>query len=234
MSYNNGAKIVTDGLVLCFDVGNTKSYTISGSVLNDLSRRGHDSSITGSIQYDERFAGGLIFTGSDYISVAHDDQLSCGVSGSLTVEAVFITPNHTQNGAIFTKRLTDSSTNTDYMLFYSTSGPNITWGTGPSGDSVAWMSSTEFNYDNTPMYFCGTIDGINNFKTLYKNGNLLSSGTFSLKATANSNPLYVGKYYGAGYYFQGSIFLLRIYNRALSATEVLKNYNGFKKRFSLP
>ena len=40
MSYSNGPRIATDGLVLCLDAGNSKSYSGSGTTWNDLSGNG--------------------------------------------------------------------------------------------------------------------------------------------------------------------------------------------------
>jgi hypothetical protein len=37
----------------------------------------------------------------------------------------------------------------------------------------------------------------------------------------------------AGRNFKGSIYSTSIYNRALSATEILQNYNALKSRFNL-
>ena len=35
------------------------------------------------------------------------------------------------------------------------------------------------------------------------------------------------------FYYQGNIYVFMIYNRALSADEILQNYNAFKGRFGL-
>jgi hypothetical protein len=48
----------------------------------------------------------------------------------------------------------------------------------------------------------------------------------------------IGAYNGgtpnlAGYYYNGSMAIIRVYNRNLSASEVLQNYNALKGRFSL-
>jgi hypothetical protein len=46
MAYQNGPKIVADGLVLCLDAGNPKSYTGSGTTWTDLSRNGNNGTLT--------------------------------------------------------------------------------------------------------------------------------------------------------------------------------------------
>jgi hypothetical protein len=46
-------------------------------------------------------------------------------------------------------------------------------------------------------------------------------------------PFYVGGDPTGNDYFQGYIALVQVYNRALSATDVLQNYNAQKTRFGL-
>jgi hypothetical protein len=43
----------------------------------------------------------------------------------------------------------------------------------------------------------------------------------------------IGGYFNNNYYFSGSVSQFQVYNRALSASEVLQNYNASKSRFNL-
>ena len=64
---------------------------------------------------------------------------------------------------------------------------------------------------------------------LYING--ASVATLATSFVQNtSQPLTIGSTPSA-FYFNGSIPITRIYNRALSASEVLKNFNAQKARF---
>ena len=47
MPNNYGPRLVTDGLVLCLDAGNSKSYPGSGTAWNDLSRNGNNGTLNG-------------------------------------------------------------------------------------------------------------------------------------------------------------------------------------------
>ena len=44
---------------------------------------------------------------------------------------------------------------------------------------------------------------------------------------------YLARNIGTDHYFSGNIYLSKIYNRALSATEIQQNYNATKTRFGL-
>ena len=72
---------------------------------------------------------------------------------------------------------------------------------------------------------------------LYKNGALVGSNAHTFASVKNStNPLYLGNYNGNEYtqQFSGDMGIVRIYNKALSADEVLLNYNANKSLYGLP
>ena len=65
----------------------------------------------------------------------------------------------------------------------------------------------------------------------YLNGVLQNTRTVSHSSSTFSN-LYIGSDSGsANRYYNGRISMVQLYNRALSATEVLQNYNATKGRY---
>ena len=71
---------------------------------------------------------------------------------------------------------------------------------------------------------------------VYKNGVLFStSSNFSTFSTGNTdNTLSVGRINSANlWYWNGGVSSVGIYNRALSASEILQNFNATKSRFGL-
>ena len=104
-----------------------------------------------------------------------------------------------------------------------------------------FLFSTSFSLSTGVWnYYVVTLDGGASTSTdrvkVYANGAALSnstSGVTSLNtATSNFN---IGRREasGGGFYFDGKIPNLHIYNRTLSSTEVLHNYNALKGRFGL-
>ena len=80
VAYNS--KIVTDGLVLCLDAGNSKSYPGTGTTWTDLSGRGNTGTLTNGPTYSSANGGSIVFDGSN-------DFVQC--TGSLTLTtATFI------------------------------------------------------------------------------------------------------------------------------------------------
>jgi len=69
---------------------------------------------------------------------------------------------------------------------------------------------------------------------IYVNGALVSTTTNAYTLSVNSEPVRIGYAPSDGVqYFYGSLANPRIYNRALTAAEVLRNYNADKAKFGL-
>ena len=51
MALAHSPRIITDGLVLCLDAGNTKSYPGSGTAWSDLSGQGNNGTLTNGPTY---------------------------------------------------------------------------------------------------------------------------------------------------------------------------------------
>jgi hypothetical protein len=67
---------------------------------------------------------------------------------------------------------------------------------------------------------------------VYLDGVLLTNGVAGGTQTFNSK---IGSTYDVGgtRYFQGDVYVNRVYNKALTATEVKQNYNAYKNRFDI-
>jgi hypothetical protein len=75
-----------------------------------------------------------------------------------------------------------------------------------------------------------TYNASNGVTVGYLNGVQQGTINFTSNVTFNSIPFNLCKSQ-AGVYFDGSVALSRCYNRALTAAEVLQNYNAQKNRF---
>ena len=67
ISYN--PRTITDGLVLCLDAANSKSYPGSGTTWTDLSGNGNNGTLVNGPTYSSSNGGSLVFDGTnDYIT----------------------------------------------------------------------------------------------------------------------------------------------------------------------
>ena len=225
--YANGPKIVTDGLVLCLDAANSKSYPGTGTAWNDISGNGNNGTLVNSVGYSSNNGGSLVFDGvNDRAQCSNSSSLN--ITNSITMESwIHPTAYKTTGGGggmIITKLsyyLELAGSGVMRVYFYDLSSPGYHNGT-----------------INIPLniwsYVIGVRDKTNNSIRIYVNGNLdreISSITGNIRS--NSTALTIGSYSGANYEFTGKISGSKIYNRALSAQEIQQNYNALKGRYGL-
>jgi hypothetical protein len=237
MSAFGGPNIIDDGLVLYLDAGNRKSYVSGSTTWFDKSGRGNNGTLTNGPTFNSANLGSVVFDGTnDYVDCGNDSSISFGQSRSFTIEIIFNTANYIQSlGTLIARRNSDISSATDYMVFYE-SGNKFTFGIGAASSPNSWTSVSDFNVNNQIMAFTGVVSSTgveSGQKIMYKNGVELNNLTYSVKASSTTNNTYIGKYNGSGGYFNGNIFSVKVYNRALSPQEVLQNYNATKGRFGL-
>jgi len=228
MATNYNPRIITDGLVLCLDAANPKSYPGSGDTWFDLSGNGNNGTLNGA-GYDNGSLGSLSFDETD-------DNVNCGdndifkISSTLTLEAWFRISTYVNWSGIIGKSNTVKGV---YVMHLSASAQRVRF----SYNSVSpWTvniidGNTTLN-TNQWYHSVITYDGTNvNF---YINGSLdktqnIGSITFD---TGSGFPVTLGQDPpGTNEFFNGRIAKASIYNRALTASEISQNYLATKSRY---
>ena len=223
-----GVNIVTNGLVLYLDAANTKSYVSGSTTWNDISRGGNNGTLVNGPTFDNGNGGSIVFDGVD-------DYVNCGTftglgSSNRTINVWFKIISLSVSGNKRIISLVTDNTNTDtpaFTLGYNTTLTSLNVGLG--GDPYnGYLILAAFTL-NTWINICGSITS--NTISAYVNGNLFGSATNT--GIVGVNPIvYLGRY--NNFYSQyGNINIAQtlIYNRALSAAEVLQNYNALKSRY---
>jgi hypothetical protein len=109
---------------------------------------------------------------------------------------------------------------------------NNTFAAGRNGGGGGFLrNSLAAVFANTWYHICMTYDGTN--ASFYLNGSFLSTQTIGTNGINNGVSL-LGSYTSSApsETFNGTIGSARIYNRALTATEVLQNYNAQKSKYT--
>ena len=127
----------------------------------------------------------------------------------------------------------------DELLLMDRSSWNDTYGieiwTESMKMTVRGSSSTKINGTQTlsaDTWYHTVVTFNSTIATIYINGVLDKTGTVSALTDSTYN-FNIGRYPTSGLYFwDGEIASLRMYNRVLSPSEVLHNYNALKGRFS--
>lgn len=112
-----------------------------------------------------------------------------------------------------------------------------------SNGDISYADSSLWSYSTFGYHYSGITAGVfhhvvatknGSTVTIYVDGNVVISKSFGSAITQTNNNLYIGSYNGSGNYFAGQIPVARIYNRALTAGEILNNYNHYKTKYNLP
>ncbi len=72
MATRYNSQVVKDGLVVCLDAGNPKSYPGTGNTWYDLTINGNNGTLTNGPTFSSINGGGIVFDGiNDYVSVGN-------------------------------------------------------------------------------------------------------------------------------------------------------------------
>lgn len=229
MSVYYNPRVVTHGLVLALDAGNTKSYPGSGTAWTDLSGNSNNGTLINGPTYSSDNGGSIVFDGTnDYVDVSGTESLNAPMSIDFTL-SVWMYPTKTDNwqGVLNKNR----STSTHIGLFLSSSNQFI-FGSGPS-DGSANLAGSTFSANN--WYHVVLVQTTNTSREIYINGSLDVTKTSSFGTNSSGSETFrLGQATGVNEYFGGRISNVSIYNnKALTAAEVKQNYNVTKGRYGL-
>jgi hypothetical protein len=227
MALAHSPRIVTDGLVLCLDAGNAKSYPGSGTTWTDLSGRGNNGTLVDGVGYNGSNGGSLVFDGvNDYVNAGNNSSLS--FTNNLTIQ-VWCSSNISDNNYRTPLMKTTNTLWTDGYGFYQQGGNFYFFINQWNGAHIVSVSKTTFSLTS----FVATYDGAN--LKLYENGILRQTGSpFTSNVSNSATNLEIGRGSGVNnFVWNGNISQVSIYNRALTAAEVQQNYNALKGRYGI-
>jgi hypothetical protein len=234
-------KIVTDSLILYVDAANSRCYTSPSTTLKELTDIGTGALVAGT-GYSSSNLGAWTFDGTDdYIDLG-TRLPSLGLTYPMSIDAWVNPTNIVDSGArgIFTGAA--NPTNTVYVGFnllisYPTYQIFTIIGdeTGNGSTNRRSLTSTNSITPGVWNHVVATVVSGPTFE-IYINGTLSSgttTGTGGALSWGTNATAQMGQ--GPGYpnKFNGSIASAKFYNKQLSASEVLQNYNASKKRFGL-
>ena len=184
----------------------------SGTIV-DYSGEGNNGTTYGGVTYgaEGKFNTALEFDGvDDYVEVPDSDSLD--ITDEITIET-WIKLKNTGKNYIVDKfhewglKVTDYKQTVTFFI---------------ADQSPVDFVTTETISLNTWTHIVASYDGTN--RRIYFNGVEVKSDTPSGSIGTSTGSLFIGNYGGGGFSFDGKIDEVRIYNRALSAEEILDHY----------
>jgi hypothetical protein len=232
---DSGQKIVTNGLVLHLDAAQLRSYPTTGTTWTDLSGTGNNGTLTNGPTFSSANGGSIVFDGTnDYVGLGTPSSLNI-VNNNTTINAwvnLNVFPVAGSPFTVYAKGFDGTSeqvvlriTNTSIFIgtFNNSGGTKSTTvlhaGLITTGN---WVHITgQYDNDTWKIYTNGTL----------RASTLTNQGSYSSTAPCSIGGGWLTTQYGR--FFNGRISYLEVYNTALSATEVLQNFNATKSRYGL-
>jgi hypothetical protein len=222
---------VTSNLRLYYDPSNTSSYPGTGTTINDLSGNGLNGTMS-NITFTSPY---FTYNGSSsQISVADNALLEPG-SGDWTIE-FWVNHSVIASSSRVLIGKTDGGGSADWGYGLRTAANGNTFMEVGNGTTSLQSSITALT-TNTWYQVVGVWTNVaSNSLALYINGNLIGSIPHSFTSVKNTtSPLYLGSFNGGQFsqWLNGRMGVVRMYNSALTGSEILQNFNADKSKYGL-
>jgi hypothetical protein len=206
-----------------------------GTILSDLSGNGNTGTLTNGVGYGNSNNGSFVFDGAnDYVptSTLSNQFLTTGFTVSVWLYYIPTTANDnliSWGGGAF------NGTAYSWEIRLRGNNGNIEFspGIGPGGTGIPnrlqYISPSGWGL----RIMCIDVTFVaNGVATLYENGVSRATRDYTgIGVSSQTRAIDVGR--GSDTYFPGNIYSVKVYNRALTASEIRQNYNATKGRYGL-
>lgn len=238
MGFYRGPNIVRDSLLFHLDASSYRSYPVTGSTWYDLTPNGNDATIDGTTTFIDTLpksfqtannTGEYDFRNFDEIKLT-----------DCTLSVWFKTNTVSSDQVLFSQ---GSFTTTEPMTVWvdaSVAGGDVGTGNVETIDVVVYDGTTlhrisaPSNTIATDTIYCldVVIKPSVNWLAIYVDGDEKVSNTKTWNGIGTGTTIFrVGGSASAGYGVDGNIYASKIYTRALTAEEILQNYNAQRERY---
>jgi len=233
MSTKYSPKIVTDGLVLCLDAANSKSYVGSGTSWRDISGNGNHFTVNASAFASNSAGKYMDFNGSYGLATATSGVDVPGLSDATGVTYHVVT--RIKNSTAEWRTLTRSAVNDHHVIIQSGA-----WDIGMYDNDSAGFLSTSFSQQSLPGY--GTSAWISMYWRWQSVSPYYQFSYNDTPGTARGTLTSVNSRYNRGFWALGGIYntqywgdiaMFNVYAKSLTDAELLQNFNATRGRFSL-
>ena len=215
--------IVRDGLVLNLDAAKRDSYPGTGTVWRDIAGGVITGSLVNGPTFNTNNGGSITFDGVDDYVICTKSNITGNTPWSISI---WINVDISKNGA----------GRQGWMVWRGGQSTSQLIAIGvTSGYVEVAHYANDTTFTNSPISF-GTFQNITvtfngTTELIYMNGTNTDNKSTSLSLT--DGDWYFSSRVGASGFLKCNMSQFIVYNRALSATEVLQNYNATKGRFGL-
>lgn len=239
---SGGPDTISDGLIMYMDAANTRCYPGTGTVWTDLSTQNNNGTLDTAVTFastPSRFETNATLPADSNSEILSTNTLTFTDTQEYSFD-FFVrleTGWHSDTGSSVFNMLTGfGGAGSPFVAVRPNTNAGIDWSIWwrqPTGVYVTGSLITNFDLTDVWVNFSFVITS-DRVVTIYLNSVLLYTLTLATSAFQINR---IASAYNGGdgnfYSLQGDIATARYYNRALSAAEVLQNYNSLKGRFLL-
>jgi hypothetical protein len=218
--------IITDELVFYVDAANPKSFINGNTTWDDMGGENNGTLINGPT-FDSGDGGSIVFDGSnDYVDYGAPTWLG---TGPITLSC-FI--KYGPGNITACSVISDYDSNGIGSLYMQIRFDNVKYFRGNNaGSSTNLLTTVDLNDDK--WHNVVFTDDQSRFRIYIDGIEDNDRSSIPESSIANSTSFMIGQNGLGSSFFPGRLSNIKIYNRALSATEVAQNYNALKGRFGL-
>ena len=218
MGVKVGPRIIQNGLIRDVDAAVPRSYSGTGLTANGLIG-GIGGTLVNGTGFGTTNNGFFIFDGTnDYINFGNSSTLQ-QTSGTISAWAKTNSPGASYRGIIAKQGA--------YGLFY-VDGVLVAYDWPADVPRSTGINIADNTWKNVVLTY---QSGVNNGTRIYINGVSVLTTTITIQSQVAN--LFGGAEANASQYASCQVSSFNMYNRALSAQEILQNYNSIKKRYGL-
>lgn len=231
MSIAYNTSIVRSGLALQLDAANPKSYPGSGTTWTDLRGNGNAATLYNNPTYS---SGGLVFDGVNQYAIA---PVTFSPSG-MTLNLWLYLDSSIAWGVRFDVWSTNIASNVNgRFLLYRDTGTTLTvYNVLPSlALNTIQIANASTIFTGKWKNICVTSQTVSTTTTVtaYIDGVVYGSASTAEAATATHSSWYLMQNQNGSSPTKGRVSNASIYNRVLSAAEILQNFNAIRGRYGI-
>lgn len=205
---------------------------INGTNWWDLSKNNNHGELINEPTFDSDNMGSLVFDGiDDYVTVPNSSELNLTAYGTVSVWFYHSSNTSEDFGGLIGIAPSGGAGGGSYVMFWSAAYGNVI--RASISDLAGNLNAVSMGIPRFKMWCNCTFTWDGTMLTMYRDGISVCTAWQTLNPQVLMADLNIGRTFGNNSYcFAGYISNTSVYNRALSAGEVLQNYNALRERYT--
>ena len=219
-----------NGLVLCLDAANTKSYPGTGTTWFDMSGNSNNGTLTNGLAFDSANIGSMSFDGvNDYFNITQP-SITTSPTQQFSIE-MWIKPdlNLVSDSII----VSPNSAGIDHFIWYSPSVQNVDFRITELGDVNNRSRQSQAN--SVPKgiwsHLVFTMNNLN--MKIYVNGSISAEYIETIPIALWNDYWRIGSRANGTFFYNGLLSNIKVYNKELNAVEIKQNFNATRGRYGI-